>query len=279
VAGIVAVVAAALGFYAWRTAQTPAPAAVDETPPAPASMPAAAAPAPSAPQYPAPVPASAVGTPEDLQRALVDLFGRDAVLSLFTLDDFARRVAATVDNLGRAQASASLGPLRPAPGRFTVQSRGDGTIIGADNALRYAPYVQLLERVDPERLVALYANIHPLVQRAYEELGYPKGRFNDRLIAVIDQLLATPEPRAALAVHLPEINSPVRPQRPWVLYQFDDPALEALPAGQKLMLRMGPENERRVKARLAEIRRLLVAQRPAPGSEAASRPGSGPAPR
>jgi hypothetical protein len=264
VLGIAAIAAAAIAFYAWRSMQAPEPAAVAEPAPPPASAaPVAVTPGASAPQYPAPVAASAVETPEDLRRALVDLFGRDAVLSLFTLDDFARRFAATVDNLGRPQASASLWPLRPAPGRFTVESRGAGTVVGAGNATRYTPYVELLERVDAERLVALYANVLPLVQRAYEELGYPKARFHDRLVAVIDQLLATPEPRAPLAVHLPEINGPVKPQRPWVLYQFDDPALEALPAGQKLLLRMGPENERRVKARLAEIRRLLVAQRPA----------------
>jgi hypothetical protein len=263
VIGVAAVVAAAVVLYTWRNAHAPEPATVAEPPTVAASTPVAATPAASVPQYPVPVAASAVETPDDLQRALVDLFGREAVFSLFTLDDFARRLAATVDNLGRAQTSASLWPLRPAAGRFTVQTGSAGTVIGADNGLRYAPYVQLLERVDAERLVALYASIHPLVQRAYEELGYPKGRFNDRLVAVIDQLLATPEPAAPLAVHLPEINGPVRPQRPWVLYQFDDPALEALPAGQKLLLRMGPVNERRVKARLAEIRRLLVAPQPA----------------
>jgi hypothetical protein len=31
-----------------------------------------------------------------------------------------------------------------------------------------------------------------------------------------------------------------------------------LTAGQKMLLRMGPENERRLKAKLVEIRRLLA---------------------
>jgi hypothetical protein len=31
-----------------------------------------------------------------------------------------------------------------------------------------------------------------------------------------------------------------------------------LPAGQKLLLRMGPANERRVKARLAEFRKQIA---------------------
>ena len=43
-----------------------------------------------------------------------------------------------------------------------------------------------------------------------------------------------------------------------MLYQFDDPALESLSAGQKILLRMGSVNERRVKAKLAELRTLLT---------------------
>ena len=75
---------------------------------------------------------------------------------------------------------------------------------------------------------------------------------------MIDLLLATPDLDALPRVHLPTVNGPIQPQRPWVTYQFDDPALESLPAGQKILLRMGPVNERRMKAKLAEIRALLV---------------------
>jgi hypothetical protein len=47
--------------------------------------------------------------------------------------------------------------------------------------------------------------------------------------------------------------------RPKVLYQFADPDLETRSAGQKILLRMGAENAARVKAKLTEIRRELVA--------------------
>ena len=43
-----------------------------------------------------------------------------------------------------------------------------------------------------------------------------------------------------------------------MLYEFTDPSLDALSAGQKLMVRMGVANERRLKARLRELRALLV---------------------
>jgi len=115
--------------------------------------------------------------------------------------------------------------------------------------------------VDTERAVALYRRLYPLLQRAYEDLGYPGKYFNDRLVAVIDLLLETPEPSGALKVELPEIRGPLKPTRPWVLYRFSDPALEGLSSGQKILLRMGRENEKRLKAKLVEFRRQIAREK------------------
>ena len=78
-------------------------------------------------------------------------------------------------------------------------------------------------------------------------LGYPNAYFNDRAVAVIDELLTTPEP-----------EQPIPLVRPHVLYEYADPELEALSAGQKLLLRMGPDHAARVKAVLAEIRQRIA---------------------
>ncbi len=51
--------------------------------------------------------------------------------------------------------------------------------------------------------------------------------------------------------------------QPKVFYEFTDPDLETRSAGQKMLIRMGAENARRVKAKLAEIRQALA--QPAPG--------------
>ena len=96
----------------------------------------------------------------DLQAALEDLFGQKTVESMFRLDDFPRRLAATIDNLGRSHASATLWPVNPVSGRFTVEERDGATFIGADNGLRYTPYVLLLETVDLRQAVGpLRANL------------------------------------------------------------------------------------------------------------------------
>jgi hypothetical protein len=268
----VAIVIAIAAVLLWRQQRSEAPqpssaqapSAVVALPAAPsASAPASAPAGPLHPIEAAAIAASGpVLAPASVEDALVELLGRKQVLSALQIDDFPRRFAATVDNLGRASASPRLWPVNPTPGRFTTQTRGDVTTISADNGQRYTPFVLLVESVDMRRAVATYVRLYPLIQKAYEELGFPGRHFNDRLVEVIDLLLATPEIEAPLKVVLPTISGPVLPDRPWVLYEFDAPELKALAAGQKILLRMGPVNERRLKAKLTEIRGLVAKAQP-----------------
>ena len=265
----VAVAVAVTGVVLWR--YRPLPFVVAEAPPSPtATVPAAA------PAAPAQAPASAVepairypieaaaSEPEtampalDVQQALVDLLGRPAVLKQLQLDELPRRIVATVDNLGRSHAPAALWPVNPAPGRFLVEEHGGTRSISPANAARYAPLVAMVDGMNTERAFELYVRMYPMLQRAYAEIGFPNRYYNDRLVEVIDQLLATPVPDERLEVRLTEVKGPIPSARPWVRYELADPALESLTPGQKMLLRVGPAHERRLKAKLAEFRRALT---------------------
>jgi len=121
--------------------------------------------------------------------------------------------------------------------------------IARDNGHRYASYVEAAEAIDTKRLAGFYVRLYPLFQQAYVELGYPHGYFNDRLISVIDHLLAAPEPKA-----------PIHVSQPRIMVEYADPDLEELSAGQKILVRVGLDNELRLKAKLREIRKALVAE-------------------
>jgi hypothetical protein len=43
------------------------------------------------------------------------------------------------------------------------------------------------------------------------------------------------------------------------MYLYADPAIEARPAGQKLLMRMGADNAKAVKAKLMELRAAVTA--------------------
>lgn len=253
----VAVLAAVAAVF-WL-ARPPAPERTAGPPPpaAPASAPTAApepaiAPPIEPPVTQAPLEATEIGP------ALTELFGRKAVMSFLQVDDFPRRFVATVDNLGRSHAPPMLWPVNPTPDRFTVEEVDGALVIANANSQRYTTFLLLAETVDVPRAVDLYVRMYPLLQRTYEELGFPRRQFNDRLIAVIDQLLATPEPKRPLKVELTEVKGPIPSVRPWVRYEFADPELESLSAGQKIVLRVGAVNGRRLKAKLAEVRQELV---------------------
>ena len=54
------------------------------------------------------------------------------------------------------------------------------------------------------------------------------------------------------------MNRSIALTRPNVLYEFADPDLESLSSGQKLMLRMGPDNSATLKRLLEKFRAKLV---------------------
>ncbi len=265
-AALVCTVAAGAAWWFWlRPVELAlAPPPVVAAPPAPAAP--TPAPEASGPQNPvdalAPpdvtLPALAESDPR-VAELLAELLGRDKLAVFLQTDGFVRRVVATVDNLGRAHAPSSMWPVQPTPQRFVVDGTGNApTAVAAANAARYSAFLAFAEAVPMEPAVALYARLYPLFQQAYEELGYPRRYFNDRLVEVLDQLLQAPEPAGPLQVKLTPVNTDVPNLRPWVRYEFVDPALEALPSGQKILLRMGPANEARAKALIRELRKRVA---------------------
>lgn len=263
VAGVIAAAGAAL--YLWNSRQVPAP-----VPPAPvAAVPSEPTPSPEpaikhpidapAPESPAAEPLPVLAQADaKVRAALVDLLGREPVQNFLQIDDFVRHVVATVDNLGRSHAAPRLWPVNPMPGRFTVEQVGDGTFAAKGNVERYAAFVAFIEGIDTKRALALYRRGYPLFQQAYEELGYPGRYFNDRLVEVLDLLIATPVPTAPLELKLTEVKGPIPSTSPWLRYEFADPALEALASGQKMMLRVGPAQQQQLRAKLIEVRSQLV---------------------
>jgi len=264
--GLVVLVAAFFGWRWYQQQQKPPEPTPVATAPNDGPAPAPAATEPTGPQNPiealAPPDAALPGLAESdsrVMKALAELLGGKNASDYLRSDGIVRRFVATVDNLAREQAPASAWPVQPTGQRFITDGPQGGTqTIAANNAARYNGIVLLAETVDPAKAATVYAKLYPLFQKAYEELGFPGRYFNDRLIAVIDHLLQAPEPSGPVQVRLVEVKGDVPSQRPWVRYEYVDPKLEAMSSGQKIMVRMGPENERKVKASLRGFRQQIA---------------------
>jgi hypothetical protein len=251
-AAAVAVVGLSVGAIVYFSRQ-------DKTPP-PKPVTALPAPAPTVPEEPAikhplaerertePLPAlNESDVP--MQKALADLLGKDSVEALFKPDELVRHIVVSVDNLPEQKVAERIRPLKRVPGKFEVGGSEDAPVLNPANYERYHSLVQLIRSTDTKRLVETYSHYYPLFQDAYESLGHPPQYFNDRVVEVIDHLLATPD-----------VPDPIALAQPNVLYEFADPKLEALTAGQKALIRMGSENAAVVKDKLRELRVELLAQ-------------------
>jgi len=239
--GLAAVVAA-LGFWIWSNGEAPEP------PPEPKQL--------TPPPEPAihnEVPESTTGAAQPLPElegsdpALKDsatsLAGASAVAQWLVPNEIVRRIVVTVDNLPRKKYAERQKPLKPVPGRFAITGSEESLSIGEDNAARYAALVQVVQALDMQKVANEYFRLYPLFQASYKDLGYPDGYFNDRLVTAIDDLLAAPE-----------VSGPIKLTQPNVMYEYADPKLESLSAGQKAMIRIGPANAAVVKGKLRQLR-------------------------
>jgi hypothetical protein len=111
---------------------------------------------------------------------------------------------------------------------------------------RYAPYVDVLESLETASLLQLYQEYKPAIENIFSEIGNPSDKFDQTLVEAIDVLLDTPE-----------VPFPVEVFTDSVMYKFANRQLESLSAPQKQLLRTGPENMRRIKAKLREIKETL----------------------
>jgi len=237
---VVVVIAAVIGgWYAWREVAVepaPPPEVVQEPVKEVAEAPLVehpVEPAPEAPPLPALGESDAFATEQ-----LAGLLGADTVASWFLTDDLVRRITVTLDNLPREKVALRQRPLKQMDSAFVASGEEGAWTLGPDNYARYAPWVRVVDGLDPDAVAAFYVRLYPLFQQAYVELGHLDG---------------------------PAPDGPVPLVRPTVMYQFADPELESLSAGQKFLVRMGPENSARVKAQLRALRERIASASPPGG--------------
>lgn len=181
----------------------------------------------------------------DVRQHLLALDWRPGLASLFITQEMLRSFTVQVDNVAQGSLAKGYPLLQPLEQRFTL-AEGAAMQLDQTSFTRFTPYIDLLESVPPAQLMQLFTRYEPLLQQAYAEQGYPDELFRTKLLSAIDVLLATPE-----------ISYPQPLVRPGVMYQFADAELEALPAAQKQMLRLGPQNLAKVKALLRQLQGML----------------------
>ncbi len=169
----------------------------------------------------------------------------DQVMSLMVTDDLIRRGVVYVDNIAKGKVAVSHAPVERPKESFKV-IEGDILTIDPNSYERYTPYVKLFTSLSAAQVIRIYDEYKPLINEAYAEIGYEGDGFTGTLEEAIEVLLDTPEPKGEMPL-----------VRNSVMYQYAYAEWENLPDAQKQLLRMGPENMKKVKAALRNIKAEL----------------------
>jgi DUF3014 family protein len=185
---------------------------------------------------------------DEMLRQQLDVAGADALLDGLVSHEHPMDVsAALIDGMSRGAILRKILPMDPPTTAFSVDGEGDVVYMGESSYVRYDDYTDSITALDVPALVAGFHQMRPLFERAYQQLGLDPKDFDNAIIRTLDVILATPE-----------IEQPIALEREKVMYTYADPTLEALPDLQKQLLRMGPENIRRIKAQAAALRAGLL---------------------
>lgn len=159
-----------------------------------------------------------------------------------TQEDLVRRFAVVIDNATNGDyPRRQLGFLAP-PEKYPALQRDDRIFVDPEGYHRFDHFVDVVVSVDAQRAAILLDNLAPLLVPAMKELGQLDPDPIAAMHKGIDQALATPVVEGEIELVQPE-----------VIYLYADPKLESLTPLQKQLLRMGPENVKRLQTYLAQV--------------------------
>jgi Protein of unknown function (DUF3014) len=192
----------------------------------------------------------ALAASDELFRKMTSALSQHPMLaSLLDPDDLVRKLVVIVANVSNGESPArQLSHVRPEE-RFTVlPGPGGRTVVDPASYHRFDVYADLFVSLDDEGVAKLYRLFLPLLEQAHAELGLADRKdFEDTLSRAVAVLQATPVVEGPIGVRGVSVN-----------YELEDPALEGLSPPQKHLLRMGPENTRRIQKKLAALASALA---------------------
>lgn len=198
-----------------------------------------------------------------LKLKLPEITWRKELLSLIVDEDMIRRFVVFIDNFSQGIVAYEHSPfvlpkVKFIPGSksvsFQKEPQDNDDLKGKQNiwqwdessSKRFSLYIDLLRSMDSEALVQWYSDIKPLINEAYQELGY-EDDFTNTLQDAITRILDMELPKSSMELIQPS-----------VMYKFANPKLEALPDTDKLLLRLGKDNLLVMKSVLLELHEKLA---------------------
>ncbi len=257
---VLAILIGVIWYFTGEKAPEPAapPAAVTPAAP-PAPVPAEPAPAPDIPaEEPAPQVAAEPNEPPPAPLTLEDSdpVVREVVTPALQApvyeqalrqQDLLERSTALIDAAAGGSILRKVLPLPPIEGKFSVNEVAGKAVVDPASYQRYDAYAEAIDDLDPEQLAAAFHRFRPLLEQSYSALGYKPDDLDNALIRALDRVIAAPV-----------LDEPPVVEKDVTTYKYADPNLEQQSSMAKQLMRMGPENERKVQAKAKALRAALL---------------------
>jgi hypothetical protein len=170
-----------------------------------------------------------------------------AVISLLAQDQIVRKFVVFVENVSRGEYPQTGVPYKPLGVEMPVRNIDDNLFVMEASAHeRFNEIVDTFTSLDTDAAFALYRLLSPLFQQAYAEIGFRDQSFDDTLRSAISNVLRAEE-----------VEGPFQLVKPSVMYLYADASIENLQEVHKLLIRMGPDNTAKIKARLQDFSERL----------------------
>ncbi len=175
----------------------------------------------------------------------------ESLMRVIASEDLIRKFVVFTDNAASGNLPQMEYPVQRMTEEMTVSALDDNLyVMDPASYKRFDEIIDTLVAVDVDQGLTLFWMMGPLFQTAFAELGYGDRSFDSALIEAIDSIL-----------NARTVEGPFQLVKPSVMYLYAEQEIEDMSPIEKQLIRIGPENTRKLKEKLAEYRARLLAMR------------------
>ena len=170
-----------------------------------------------------------------------------ALIRVLTDEQLIRSIVVFVDNISRGEFPQTSLPYKRIEQEMSVRNIDENLFVMEANAHeRFDQLIDTFVAVDTDQAMILYRTLQPLFQQAYAEIGSRNVNFDDTLRSAINAVLRSPN-----------VEGPYQLVKPSVMFLYADANIENMEEMQKQLIRIGPENTEKLKAKLRQFAEQL----------------------
>ena len=170
-----------------------------------------------------------------------------ALIRVLADEQLIRSIVVFVDNISRGEFPQTSLPYKRIEQEMSVRNIDENLFVMEANAHdRFNQLIDTFVAVDTDQAMTLYRTLQPLFQQAYAEIGSRNVNFDDTLRSAINAVRRSPN-----------AEGPYQLVKPSVMFLYADASIENMEEMQKQLIRIGPENTEKLKAKLRQFSEQL----------------------